>query len=1297
MATIGVRARPLRELVTRILLALVALIALSVVAGWHLHIPPLVQVFPGLIAMQYNTSLCFLALIATGWFLTAYKESRLSSVVGGGFVSIMGAAVIFEYSTGISLGIDTAFFYPWENTLNAYPGRMALTTAISFFVCGCALLLIALRPHKLTAFAIAHTFPLSFGLTSFLGYLFNITYVLPFHLGTQMALHTSLLFIAYSTIMLDYAWLHAEHTEEGLPRWSPWIAAIIIPVVFIGFNSVTQSNSLLAKSGQIILTLACALLLGLAIRKMASSKMRHKGLILTSIPLIFVLAFVALVRQMKEASERDQMWVLHSKEVIWKANVLLGGLLDAESSLRGRIITDDAEFEKSYANACRKVQELIPELKELVQDNPLQEERASLLGDTALRRLHELSTVDQLVKGGAKAQAVEEDKKDVGIRTMDDFRAALSSFLFEEELLGQARRKAGQESWQRFDWLLVAGTSADVLLAGLLAFLFTRGISKRLLRLTENAQRLALGEHLLLPIKGNDEIARLDTVFHEMAEALDEAARKERAIVENAVIVICSIDAGGNFVNINPACFKLWGYKPEELTGRRYIELVIPEDAEETSRGFLNVMAGTPLTALESRNFHKDGSLVHVLLTAYWSDKDHLMFCTARDITVRKHMELELEQARDTALESLRLKTEFLANMSHEIRTPMNGIIGMTELALDTNLTAEQRDYLSTAKTSADALLNVINDILDFSRIEAGKLEIESTNFDLRDCLGKIMKTLSIRAHEKDLELVCHINASVPDALIGDPGRLRQIVVNLVGNAIKFTNVGEIVVSIEAESVAANEVLLHVRVTDTGVGIPQQKQQLIFEAFTQSDGSTSRKYGGSGLGLAITSQLASLMGGGVRVESEPGKGSTFHTTLRFGLQTNLVIKPNLAPSDVSGLPVLVVDDNATSRRILEEMLKGWRMHPTAVGSGEAALRRLEAASDSGKPFALILIDSNMPEMDGFTLTKKIKENLRFAGPAIMMLTSTQQRHDIERCKELGIDAYLIKPITQSSLLDTILKVLSPLDSTSRTETPTARRSVCVSNRSLRVLLAEDNPVNQKLVIGLLEKRGHSVRVAGNGREAISAMGSEQFDIVLMDVQMPEMNGFEATARIREMERPTGMRVPIIAMTAHAIKGDREKCLEAGMDSYIPKPIQSKEFFRVIESFTATLSATERSASEADMTGDGIDRDALLASVDGDIELLQEVATLFMKSWPRLLSEISDFITNSDSEALARAAHSLKGAGGLLLNNKARVLVRHLESAGENGDMDEARKIFDDLTQEMAGVNRALSSIALQHY
>jgi PAS domain S-box-containing protein len=1294
MSIVGASPRSLRDLVTQILLILLMFVALSVLAGWHLHVSTLVQILPGLIAMQYNSALCFLALATSGWSHVTGKGSKLLSAVGGGFVCLMGAAAVFEYSTGISLGIDTAFFYPWENTLNAYPGRMALTTAISFFVCGFALILIAWRPRNFAAFAIAHTFPLSFGLTSFLGYLFNITYVLPLHLGTQMALHTTLAFVTYSVIMLEYAWNHTEHTEEGLPRWSPWIAAIIIPVIFIGFNSVTQSSSLLARSGQVILSLACALALGLAIRKIASSKMSHKGLILISIPLIFVLAFVALVRQMKRTSERGQEWVLRSKDVIWKADVLLGSLVDAESSLRGYITTDDTEFENSYRNACRKVQEVIPELKDLVQDNPQQEARSSLLAATALRRLEELSAINRSLLDGARSRAIEEDKEAVGKRTMENFRAVLSSFLLEEEQLDQARRQAVQESWQRFDWLLVAGASADVLLAGLLAFLFTRGISKRLLRLTENAQRLAVGEHLLLPINGSDEIARLDAVFHEMAQAVDEAVKRERAAVENAIDVICSVDEAGKFVNVNPACFKLWGYTPEELIGRRYVELVAPEDAEETGRAFLSLMEGTALTGLESRNIHKEGFTVQVLLSASWSREDRLIFCIARDITERKRMEVEVAQARDTALESARLKAEFLANMSHEIRTPMNAIIGMTELALDTNLTAEQRDYLSTAKTSANALLNIINDILDFSRIEAGRLEIDSIDFDLRDCLGNIMKTLAIRAHEKDLELVCHVNADVPDALTGDPGRLRQIVVNLVGNAIKFTNAGEVVVSVDAESRAAGEVYLHIRVTDTGIGIPRQKQQLIFDAFTQSDGSTSRKYGGSGLGLAITAHLASLMGGAIRVESEPGKGSTFHTTLRFGLQGDSAAAPNVVPANVGGLPVLVVDDNATNRRILGEVLRGWHMNPTAVGDGQAALDCLKKASESGKSFALILIDSNMPGMDGFSLAERIKDDPRFTSPAVMMITSTRQRHDVERCKQLGVVAYLIKPITQSSLLDAILKVLAPLDS--KNQICAAVRPPRVSSRPLRVLLAEDNPVNQKLATGLLEKRGHSVRVAENGREAIAALEAERFDIVLMDIQMPEMNGFEATARIRERERGAGEHIPIVAMTANAIKGDREKCLDAGMDSYISKPIEANEFFRVIESFTAAPSPPRDDAGGAGEAGDGIDRNALLASVDGDAELLQEFASLFMKNYPKLLSEISNSVMNSDAAAVARAAHSLKGAGGLLLNNIALRLVRQLESAGEGGNMDEAKRILAELTEEMARLSPALSSLALQH-
>ncbi|HEX8089074.1 MAG TPA: response regulator, partial [Blastocatellia bacterium] len=587
-----------------------------------------------------------------------------------------------------------------------------------------------------------------------------------------------------------------------------------------------------------------------------------------------------------------------------------------------------------------------------------------------------------------------------------------------------------------------------------------------------------------------------------------------------------------------------------------------------------------------------------------------------------------------------------------------------------------------------------INDILDFSRIEAGRLEIDSIHFGLRDCLGNIMKALAIRAHEKDLELVCHFNADVPDALIGDPGRLRQIVVNLVGNAIKFTNVGEVVVGVEAKPQPAGVVLLHLRVTDTGVGIPQQKQKLIFEAFTQSDGSTSRKYGGSGLGLAITAQLASLMGGAIWVESEPGKGSTFHTTLRFGVQIDSVATPNLVPANVSGLPVLVVDDNATNRRILDDMFRGWHMNPTMVDSGEAALNCLKAASDSGKPFAVIVIDSNMPRMDGFSLTERIKDDPLLARPAIMMLTSTQQRHDIERCKQLGIVSYLIKPITQSSLLDAILKVLGPLDSENQI-CASPRGPARVSSRSLRVLLAEDNPVNQKLAIGLLKKNGHSVCVAENGREAIAALERGRFDIVLMDIQMPEMNGFEATAHIREMERETGAHIPIVAMTANAIKGDREKCLDAGMDSYISKPIAANEFFRVIESFTTIPSPSQPSATETDVACDAIDRDALLASVDGDMELLQEIAALFLKTYPKLLSEISNSVVTSDAEAVARAAHSLKGAGGLFLSDKALGLAQQLESAGEGGDMDEARKILADLTQEMTRLSPALSSLVLQ--
>jgi len=657
----------------------------------------------------------------------------------------------------------------------------------------------------------------------------------------------------------------------------------------------------------------------------------------------------------------------------------------------------------------------------------------------------------------------------------------------------------------------------------------------------------------------------------------EEAARRSdariRRLVESNIVGVAIGDLSGRIIDANDAFLLLVGYSREDLSsGKMRWDNMSPPEYRDSDRQAIEQLGSVGIALpWEKEFFHKDGRRVAILIgiaTVAISGGGIECISFILDISERKQLEQQLHRAKLAAEAANRAKSEFLANMSHEVRTPLNGIMGMTDLVLETQLTPEQREYLDTVKVSADSLLTVVNDILDFSKIEAGKIDLEAIDFNLRDCLDSTLKTLALRADGKGLELLCEIAPGVPEVTRGDSSRLRQIVVNLVGNAIKFADKGEVTLKVQVEAEDARDRILRFTVSDTGIGIPKEKLESIFDPFTQADSSTTRKHDGTGLGLTISMRLVQMMGGRISVESEVGRGSQFHFTTRIAVAKAKKINPgvDVSPDIVPGRKILVVDDNRTNRRILESMLHRWQMKPTSVQDGEEALAQLATAREAGQAYGLILTDMHMPKMDGFALVERIRQRPELAAATIMMLTSAGYQGDADRCRHLGVAAYLLKPIRQSDLREAIAHVLGARKQESATPliAPFSLQDSQHPRAYLNVLLAEDNRVNQQLVTRLLEKRGHRVLVAANGLEVLEALKKEHFDLVLMDVQMPEMDGLEATVAIREKEKGSAFHQPIIALTAHAIKGDREICVAAGMDGYLTKPIRPNELDDILD-------------------------------------------------------------------------------------------------------------------------------------
>ena len=1306
--------------------ALLLLLGGTVLAGWFTGDVSLQRLLPALPPLPANAAAGLAVSGLAFWFLLAHHPRRL--LAAGSLLAALGLLTLIAHGFGTELHLDQLLPSPETETKTPPAARMTPFAAIGILLAGFAFILLSRtnrRPPMEAALGAAGASVVALGVAAWITYLVRPE---PLSGPLAMPLHTASGFLVLGAGLLAAAWRECPSDEFGLPPWLPLSVTVAVltmaVVMFLSLSSAHRAG--LDREARRYLE---------SVRLALESGLRER-----------VQDLENLARRWETHPEAEVEWEREAAQVAGQSPGCLA-IGKADPSLRIpqllplRENSNLTNINLASLEANRQAATPTPNRRSatFARLQPVPHGGDGLLVFAPFYRQDQcvghvvgmfrplpllssvLSSITEpghaltLAEGGRQLFSFNPEGADLPRQHLSFTEVEVPGVTWQLQVAptgSRARSYAAQAA-------LAIGAIAALLLGGSTHLAQT---SRR------QARALVLNNKLLA-----DEI--IEKRRTELA--LRESDTRHRAILHASVDGIVTVDEDGRIETFNPAAERIFGFSSSEITGQSIRVLMAPplgDQSDDEMRAFLagpvRELVGSQHEVMARRKngswFPADLAISQIQLAGR-----RLLIGMVRDITERKHFESELAGARDAALESTRLKSEFLANMSHEIRTPMNGVIGMTNLLLDSDLTPTQRDFADTIHNSAEALLTIVNDILDFSKIEAGKLSFESVDFDLHEIVEESLDLLAQRAHAKGLELIGQLESGVPTRLRGDPGRLRQVLTNLLGNSVKFTERGEIVVTVRIDRHHPDHdgsapppnapPLLLFSVRDTGIGIAPDVQRRLFQAFAQADGSTTRRFGGTGLGLAISRQLVELMGGTIGVESTPGHGSNFWFTARFEHQpADGPASPR--PTDLAGLHVLVVDDNETHRRVLHHQLQSWRVRNESAAAGPEALALLRQAQNARDPFHLLVLDLQMPGMDGLELARIVREQPDLAQPHLVLLTSLGSRLDPEALRAHGLSASLLKPVRQSQLFDCLASITGPARPTHETPGASIPEPTRVEAKSpgarktTRILIAEDNPTNLKVALFQLEQLGFTADSVGNGAEAVALLQRVPYDVILMDCQMPEMDGYEAAKRIRQLEAQSGglgwgggrfqrrARIRIIAMTANAMQGDRDKCLTAGMDDYITKPVRTTEL-------QAALDRSERGAAaaapptHADTAAPQVASwEAELPELDADVleELREFVPTggkdpfidlidVFLADGPKRMDSLREAIERKDADAIMRAAHLIKGSVGGMGARRLAAVFGQLEEQGRTHTLDQVNTTYTQAEMKFLAVCQELAA------